>query len=708
MTENCEPAGLAAAAGRRQTPEDARRPLEGAKSVLSSDRVDSWRRARQFQSWRACTGCSRGGYVLRETRLPRRCHCTCSPLGCGDPVTCPPGIRSPSPGLRSSPTASPACGIRRTSCSSSRPSRLANNLTVLLAFIIAGLGAGLLGRRLTGDATAGVVAGIAFMGCGYLFGHLVHQGILDCADWLPWILLGLDLCLERLSATRVALGSLAVGMAALSGQFQVWATVLAGVAIYAIACALFDHRIRLRAPAVAAMLIGIGTCLAAVQLAPTLALVRSDPLRISYSMARSYSFPLSHLPLLIFPYLFGSASHTFPYRQPYRGLWNLDELNGYFGTAALTFVAAGIPSILRDARARALAAVGVAGLLLASAGAWPLGHLLYLVPIYGNFRDWARYILLSDLAVALLAAYGVRDLRSADRHVRLAALRRAATVPLLIALAAATVHLIEPFRRLEARGLSGLAAVGVPLAAAVGGLIACAALARRVPAASAIAALVVGADLVLSFGGWRVGGVTAAAAAASLSPDAAPSWGVRPSTASGIERFLVVSTGAPDSTISYPDVSDAQGLRSANGYVPLGLAPTLYTSLLGSMDNKGDIADPAVLWTNGSHILDLLRIRTLLVDPAGVVAVPPNNQSLLSGPFPVPDSTLERYEHALALADAFVVPTARAVSSAEMTAAVYGQTDFDPSSVALVEQVLQGVSRWESGEWWNGHRRAVE
>lgn len=572
------------------------------------------------------------------------------------------------------------------------PPVVANNLTMLVSFLVAGTGAYVLARRTSGDAWAALVAGVAFAGSGFMFGHIVHQAILASIGWLPWALYGFDLCLERLTALHLAVGGGAVALSELAGQGQTFSTVVLAVAAYGLVMAGPDVRAfprrSARSLAIGATMILVGSGLAAIQLLPTLAILGADSYRLSYDVARSYSFSLSHLPLVVFPYLFGSTSHVFPYGAVYQGLWNVDELSGYVGTAALGFAAAGVTAVRTDRRAAALVCLGAVGLLLASAGGSPLGRALYCVPVYGNFRDWGRYVVLCDLAVAVLAAHGAAALRSSDRAARSRAARRAWSVPALVVIVAAAVHLMGPVRRFEVRGLTAWAAIAVPLTGALAGALACAAVARHLRWARAVAVGIVASDLVLAFGGWRLDAVSARRVDAVLARTATPSWGPRPRR-SGIGRFLFAGEHTLASTSSYPDLSDVEGLRSANGYVPLGLVPRDYATVVGQMDYEGNVASPSVLWQRGSHVLDLLRVTTVLIDPAATSSVPDATGTVPSAGAPVAGTTLTRYERIPALADAMIVGAVRAAPRDQVIKAVDGSVPFDPVSEALIESACQ-------------------
>jgi hypothetical protein len=76
----------------------------------------------------------------------------------------------------------------------------------------------------------------------------------------------------------------------------------------------------------------------------------------------------------------------------------------------------------------AIGGSAVVALVAAMGGSTPLGHVIAPLPVYGygDFRSWARYMVVVDLAIALLAAQGIIRFRSAESVARRRAFRRAA------------------------------------------------------------------------------------------------------------------------------------------------------------------------------------------------------------------------------------------------------------------------------------------
>lgn len=573
---------------------------------------------------------------------------------------------------------------------------LANNFVVVASFVLAAAGAFLLARHLTGDDSAATVAGLAFGLCGFLFAHAQHQAIAASAAWLPWSLLGFERLRERFTAFRLLTASVGIALALLAGHGQMFAYTVAVLSLYATVLAVLERRFWPMVAA-AAMLVA-GVALGGIQLLPTAAILgATDRANLSYRDAVSYSLPLSHTVLFVFPELFGNYVRSGPYHSVYGGLWNLTELSAYPGLAAAVLAAAGLGRARKDRRAVALAVVAGAGLLVALGDATPLGHLVYSLPLYGRFRAWARYTVTVDLTVAVLAAYGVAVLRGGgapargpaperERELR-AAVRRAAVLAALVVVAAAIVTHLEPVRRyVTADTESRHAALVIPTTAAV--LAAgCCWLTKGLPrAAVVLLTALVAADLLGSFGAfvdWRTESPSPVVSRRDLSPAAAPNWGQLDPDSGGITRYAYVGgpVGAPP---QYVDVSDSKGLRSINGFDPL--APRDYLRATGNMGYFGTMNSPQVLWERGSHLLDLLRISAVLINTRPGTARPPAG-SVLAGGRTVPGTTLVRVDYHPRLPSAFLVGGTARLPRAEILAADRGElASFDPASTALIER----------------------
>ena len=550
------------------------------------------------------------------------------------------------------------------------PPVLANNAVVVISFAAAGLGAFLLARRLCGDDAGAAVAGVAFGLSPFLFAHLTHQSLIASIAWLPWVLYGFELLRERVTPPRVLLAAGALALTLLAGHGQMFALVVLVVALYAVALT------RIRALAVALLLVATGVALAAVQLVPTTAIVPdTDRSHVDYETAVSYSFPGSHSALLAFPYLFGNRLPEGPYTDRYRGRWNLPEMSGYPGMVVLTLAAAGVGAVRRDRRAVALVVVGVVTLLMALGRTTPVGHAVHALPVYGQFRSWARYVVGLDLVVTLFAAYGVARLR--DPATRRVAVLAATATALAVIVAAFVVPNLGAVRPFVARGDTRTYALVVPVLMAVAGAALCVLALRAPRAACALLALAVAVDALVAFGAWsewRGGSPSIAAFRADRSLTVEPRFGPMNEAPGGIVRYL--SVGRRLGTPEDPDVTDLKRVRSANGFDPL--APRDYLETL-SMNYLGQVDPGTAALRPGNHLLDLLRVSVVLVDRGLDAPVSLGPGRVVRGGRSV------RYDYRPRLPDAFVVGAVDRVTLRDARRRVAGTVAFDPTAVALVE-----------------------
>jgi hypothetical protein len=627
------------------------------------------------------------------------------------------------------------------------PALYANNVVVVLNLAIASTGAAVLARRLTDDTAAATVAGIGFASCGFMYGHIAHQSIEASIAWLPWVLVGYESMRERPSARSFALTSGALALSLLGGHSQMFFLIVFVVLTYAAVIACLESRsarrrlkqatppilvlliVEMAAPATSTttlvfllldlLLVGLAVIaavhhllarrvraawrrgwivpalvaaacsLAAVQLIPTASIVgETVRAHVDFSTATAYSFSPSHLALLLFPYLFGNHFAVAPFTSPYHGHWNLTELAGYPGLACIVFAAAGLPRIRRDPRAVALVVTACLFFVIALGASTGAGVLVWLTPLYGQFRAWGRYVVVVDLVVALMAAYGVAHLRESGGAELRAASRRAWAAAAGLGLIGIVVPLLPPVARFAAGGSTRFLSIAIPLSAAAVAAAACLLFRTSPRAAVLVCCLVVALDGLLSFGAffeWRTS-PSAKDVPAAYSHDAPPSWGAVPRAPGGFERYLfagrTINSVIP---VDFPQATDVKGLRSVNGYDPL--APGRYLETVGGMEAFGGLRRPQQFLGHRSALLDLLRVTLVLV-PKGEAAVkPPQWLEPLA-----PRAGLARYRYRPRVPDAFLVGQVSAVPRKRLLAALSGSQDFDPRQTVLVDGPCGGCA----------------
>ncbi|MGH7485033.1 MAG: hypothetical protein ACREMY_05410, partial [bacterium] len=423
------------------------------------------------------------------------------------------------------------------------PASVANNLYVVCNYSIAALGTFFLVRRLVRDAAGGCVAALVFVSSGFMYGQISHQSVVAAVAWLPWALHGLERLREKVDSARVI--GLAVPLAAsfLAGQPQMsFLVVLVLVLCGAVQLMLAEPRLRKRLtrcawtlgaltavevvapqtvaveePALAVWIVVLallvfaflrlflrrrprvayaallalvaGATSAAAQLLPVMRIVdETSRARLSYSDATSFSFPGSHVILMLFPRLFGASGS-------YRGQFNLLDLSGYPGAAALVLAAVGFARARNDARFVALAAVAGVAFVAALGRTTAFGFLVWSTPILGQFRSWGRYAVVLDLAVAVCAGYGVATIREdVDRR----AVVRGARVAGLVVAVGLFVPVLPSVAGYSVSGWERAVALVPPMCAALAALGCIALFRRRLAFAVTACAVIIVADGVVS------------------------------------------------------------------------------------------------------------------------------------------------------------------------------------------------------------------
>lgn len=564
------------------------------------------------------------------------------------------------------------------------PPVLAANLVVVTSFIVAGVGAFLFARHLTGDDVGAAVAGASFGLSSFMFAHVGHTSMIASAAWLPWALWGYERLRQRLAAGRIIAASGALALSFYAGHSQLTFTIVMAVGVYAgFSAVLLPREARGRPIIAALLLIAVAVALSAAQLLPTARYVpHSNRGGVSYTEAMTYSLPASHSPLLLFPYLYGNQVPAGPFTS-YTGRWNLTELSGYPGLSVLALAVAGIAVARRDRRLLALLFTGLVAGMLALGPDTPLSRLVFHLPVYGQFRAWARYVVVVDLVVAIAAAYGVRRLRQGPDDERWRAIIAAGVAVLTMIIASIVIPALPPVARYLPRGVQP-AAVLLPLSAALVGLVCIVGLARSARWAATLVALVVAIDVPLCYGWfaeWREFSASPQQIKAQMR-SRHTFWGGVDDRPGGLDRYLYIGGDIAPMRSDFVGATDLKGLRSVNGSGPL--APADYLEALG-MSAFGGIGDPGRLWMREGRALDLLRVTTVIVDSASAGASPPVPSSLGAGR-PVEGTSLVRYERAPALPEAFLVGRAEVRTRPAVISALRGDTPFDPASVALLEE----------------------
>lgn len=408
---------------------------------------------------------------------------------------------------------------------------IAFNLEVAGAYPSMLLGMYLLLRRWSLDRTAALIGGMTFAFSGYIYLRFVHVNAIGVVAHVPWLCWAID-CMLRDMPGRCRPAwwagpalALATTSQMLLGhpQFAWYSLLCEGV--YA-SILVIGLRISMRRLPALAVSKALGLLGGAVQILPTLSEIsRSNRINRPSGLELDSPKMLGHLVTLLDPYLYvgrvyNSAKFT----------WVTHEHNFYLGALApvlLTWL------LIRGGRAWrsplwfGMATLGLAGVMLMLIDLTPFSALYRKLPIVGTFRINGRYYLLVVLAVSVLVASALTELR------RVAAAERPGwrtLWPLVVPPMLAAVIVLASWAAGTVRTMNHsspiLAVTGVLLSAAAALLTAAAARGSR-PAWSALG-LLVAVDLGahgLSYV-WHTPPLELPAVLAKL-PDPPPHEGVR-------------------------------------------------------------------------------------------------------------------------------------------------------------------------------------
>lgn len=517
---------------------------------------------------------------------------------------------------------------------------VATNLMMLSTYMVAALGAYLYARRSGSSLAGAALTSVVWQWSGFLIGQIGHTNITQSAALLPWILWAVDGYGESGKRRRGVLLAALVAVQLFAGHQQTAVYALLVASAYAVVMWRAGHSSSAPRSAYlwSLVLIAAGLALAAVQILPTLELLRNS-LRAdaSYDFFSSFSMPRRFLWTFLAPYVVGGGDgHLF--RAPYVGPAYYAEYVGYvgLGTIALALLAV---VLKRDARTKFWAGLAVAAIILALGRYAPFGFykLIYAVPVLNLFRVPARHLMEVEFAFAVLAGRGLTAIIAArDRARMLRWVLGAGVIVLVLTCLAITLGRPANFQLGRAGPVTILRAPELflpPVLAALSAwaLYMHASRQRRGTFVLLLVVLALDLNLAGQSSGWRVG---------------SPKWDFEWWSEPAIVRFLREREGqgeaAPYRVLTndqlldldqpifssapaagwipslQPDIYMMYGLENAAGYDGFGLAR--YGRLAGDMKVWGDFTDAERTLRSESREIDLLNVRYLLARLAPVAA----------------------------------------------------------------------------------------
>ncbi|WP_162909830.1 YfhO family protein [Aggregatilinea lenta] len=297
----------------------------------------------------------------------------------------------------------------------------AMSIGTFLHVALAGIGmwgfAGALGLDRFGRS----VSMLAYTLSGYLIGRAGSFATFDAAAWIPWVFWMAHRVLTNGRWCDAGLLGLVAGMQLLAGHAQTTWYGAVGVGLYALWLALWEQRgtpshARWMGLARAATGAALGMGIAAVQLIPTAEyLLQSQRASgLDYAFTTNLSYAPLRLVTLFSPNFYGTPADG---SYLTKGIYFEDT--AYIGIFPLLLALAAVIRWLRGRRAEpgdaaeagvpfwALLALGA--LILAMGRYTPMFKALYTyVPTFDLFREPVRWLILTEVALAVLAGIGAQ------------------------------------------------------------------------------------------------------------------------------------------------------------------------------------------------------------------------------------------------------------------------------------------------------------
>lgn len=310
------------------------------------------------------------------------------------------------------------------------PPLVAYPLTLILHFALAGWGMYRFLRASGREWQAAFLGAVAFEFCGFLIAHRVHLTMHHAVAWIPWILYAWRRFADTGAYRHFTLAAGAFGLQMLVQHTQISLMTAIIVTAYVAVVLLPAKRSLLWQYPVGMIL---GGAVGAVQTIPAFLHLRGSGRGVAtFSTFVENSWEPASAVLMLFPMLYGNRTPTF-WGQEWWGLSHFCEQFAY-GSIAILLLAVASYSLLFVPRHSSIppSASGATGVpqvnifrrevvfwWAASGGAFllalgdlnPLSKLLFELPIYGNLRVPARWILVWSLAMPILASAVISVLR---------------------------------------------------------------------------------------------------------------------------------------------------------------------------------------------------------------------------------------------------------------------------------------------------------
>lgn len=530
---------------------------------------------------------------------------------------------------------------------------VATNQMMLSSYMLAALGAYLYARRIGNSIPGAALTSLVWQWSGFLVNQIGHTNILHTAVLLPWLLWAIDGYGQTGKRNRGLLLAVVVALQVFAGHQQTFVYALLVAAAYTLvrwraqknSAAASESDDRRPGYLRSLVFIAAGLALAAVQILPTLELLRNSMRSAaSYEFFTSFSLPPRFLWTFFAPYVVGGGDGQL-FRAPYVGPAFYAEYVGYVSLATIALALLAFV-LRRDALTKFWGAVVLVGITLALGRYAPFGFykLIYAVPVLNLFRVPARHLMEVEFALAVLAGRGLTAITAErDRARTVGWVLAAGVVVFVLTCLAITVGRPAPFHLGRTAPVSILRApeLFLPLVIAAVSAWALWFFARGRRGALILLLAVMALDLCMwgQSSGWRAGSPKAdfelwhEPATVQFLRQRAKDDLTGDNAGAAYRIFTQERAFDPDKPASQPTPGGAwvpslqpdtymmYGVENAAGYDGFGLAR--YSRLAGDMKVWGELTDAERTLRGAGREIDLLNVRYLLARSAPSVPTGP-------------------------------------------------------------------------------------
>ncbi len=278
------------------------------------------------------------------------------------------------------------------------------NYFIFLHYLALALFTYMYGRVIGLSRAASVFAGLSFALAGFALAHIGQVNVVASMTWFPLILYLIEKGLQKDAYSYFLWAGLVLGLQFLAGFLM--------VSLFTITLAFFyvmlhpqeagrSMRGMLRVLGMFGVFLVIGFGLGAIQNLPSVELVKESVRAggLNPSSASQYNFPPLNIISFVFPFFFGTPAR-------YWGPWNIAEVHAYVGILPVMLAPA---ALFRKAswHAKFFLGAGLTAFILSFGKLGYLYSLLHRLPGYSVLKEPARFVMIVDFALIILAAIGL-------------------------------------------------------------------------------------------------------------------------------------------------------------------------------------------------------------------------------------------------------------------------------------------------------------